>query len=233
MAERHRERQINRPLIWAAGLAWAAVGATAIYDRFKPQGGARQTAPKDEFVAGRGKRRGPINAPSLAAGYEVADTDVRALAIIMVVSVTLVVIGLATVFRMYASFDRHFQAADTSLTAEQRAPIVPPLPHLQAQPFRDIDAMLMEQKRRLTSYGWDSPAGQRAHIPIERAMLLMVGKPLDKTAQGAAEAGSSEMAAPLVLPAAAPQDKPANRIQGEGRPGVVAPSYNPSQGAKP
>lgn len=233
MAERRRDRPQDRRLRWAAGLALGVVGATAIFDRLRP---ARvKTAPADavpdlEDASGRGAPQGPVNAPSLKAGYEVADTNVRVLVIIMVVSVALMVGGVAAVFWMYAGFDRHFRAPDASMTVEQRAPIVPPLPHLQAEPFREIDATLLEQKRQLTTYGWGDPSHKQAHIPIERAMRLVVGKPLDPAAQAKGAAPSAPLPS---LPAAQPQAKPATHVPGEGRPGVVAPSYDPREPGAP
>ena len=218
----------------AAGVALAAVGATAIYDRFRGKPSAIEV--EREFLTGRGTSEGPVSAPSLAAGYEVEDTNVRMLIGIMVVAILIMVAGVAGVFRMYASFDRHFQSADIGMTTEQKAPIVPPLPHLQAEPYRDIDAMIMEEKQRITHYGWNDAAHTSAHIPIERAMRQVVGKPLDGTAQADARGPAGTDAAMPVLPAydaARPQFKAADHVQGEGRPGAVSPSYDPKTEAKP
>ena len=42
--------------------------------------------------------------------------------------------------------------------------IVPPLPHLQAEPYHEIEATLMEQKPTAsTTYGWNDAAHQSAH----------------------------------------------------------------------
>ena len=128
---------------------------------------------------GRGAPRGPVDLKSKQAGYELADTNVRNLVVIMVVSIVIMAVGVAGVFAMFASFDRHFIAQSATDTKEQRAAIVPPLPHLQADPYREIDATLMEQTRQLTTYGWNGEARASAHIPIERAMRRVVGKPLD------------------------------------------------------
>ena len=124
------------------------------------------------------------------------------------------------------------------LTAEQRAPILPPLPHLQAEPYRDIDAVLMEQTRRLTTYGWNGPDHRDGHIPIERAIQQVVGKPLDGPAQADAAGPRGTDAPQQATPAFnadIQQQKPANRIQGEGNPNAVAPSVTEplGEGSKP
>ena len=138
--------------------------------------------------------------------------------------------GLTSVFLMFARFDRGFRAPDKILTSVQRAPIAPPLPHLQANPYRDLNTVLMAQDRRLTTYGWNDPDHTSAHIPIERAMQQVVGKPLDATAEAdAAGAPGTTQAFPAepALEPLRPQNKPANSVEGEGRAGKVAPSYDP------
>ena len=218
-------------LRWAAGIALAAVGATAIYDRFgrRTASGVFAGVPRSaEFAQGRGTPQGPVDPNSKQAGYELADTNVRSLVIVMIVAIALMVAGVAGVFVMFASFDRHFIAQSARDTSEQRAAIVPPLPHLQADPYRDIDAMLMEQGHQLTTYGWTDAAHTLAHIPIERAMRQVVGKPFDSpaTVDAAGPVGTDQ-----ALPArtVVPQAKPADHVQGEGRPGAIAPSYDPTK----
>ena len=131
------------------------------------------------LATGRGR---PIDAPSAAAlahGYETVDTNVRALVIIIAISVALIVGGLASVFAVYASFARHDRASAQAMTLEQKATIMPPEPHLQADPYRDLNAALMEQTQVLTTYGWVDADHKQARIPIDRAMALVIGKPLD------------------------------------------------------
>lgn len=236
-------RTVRHPLRWAAGLAVAAVGATAAFDRLRGHrrgkaGGASPTfAEKQEaeFKVGRGE---PATKPSRAseqAGYELDDTRVRDLVLIMVVSLVMMVGAVTGVFFMYSSFDRHFLAANASMTSQQKTQLMPPLPHLQAEPYRDIDAVLMEQEHRLTTYGWNSADHANGHIPIERAMQQIVGKPLDSAAQADAvrAAGTAKsMPETPAFSAVRETNKPANRIQGEGRPGAVAPSFDPAEDAK-
>lgn len=232
------------PLRWAAGAAILAAGATAVFDRVKAKregrSGEQNRDPSAreldaEFEAGRGEPRGGVSAASKRAGYELKDARVRDLAVIMVVSVALIGGSLAGVYAIYGSFDRHFAKANADMTAEQKTVLMPPLPHLQAEPYRDIDALVMEQQQRLDSYGWNDPDHKSGHIPIERAMEQVVGKPLDATAEADAAGApgtTSHLPQTPAFPAAQQQSKPANDMPGEGNIIKVEPSYNASEDLK-
>ena len=210
----------------------AALGATVLADRlwFRRKPDLSTVEEQGGSLTGRGNPGEGPSVRSRDAGYETTDANVRSLVIIMAVAVALMGGGLTSVFLMFARFDRGFRAPDTILTSVQRAPINPPLPHLQAEPYRDLNTVLTEQDRRLTGYGWNDPDHKSAHIPIERAMQQVVGKPLDGTAQAEA-VGAPGTTQPFpsepAIEALRPQNKPANHVQGEGRAGAVAPSYDP------
>ncbi len=59
---------------------------------------------------------------------------------------------------------------------EAREPYLPPAPRLQTEPFTDLDELRAEEQRMLTSYGWINEPGGIAHIPIDRAMDLLVDR---------------------------------------------------------
>jgi hypothetical protein len=224
----HREDK-HPSLRWGAiGVALAAFGATALFAREK--GLSPMAVPDALTREGRGERVGPIDASSLEAGYEIVDTNVGALVKVMLISVAIGAFSVALVFWMFARFNTHYQDTRIGMTRQQSAAIEPPLPHLQAAPYRDIDATIMEQKRRVETYGWNDPEHTSAHIPIARAMQQVVGKSLDADASSDASGAPATRAAMPELPAysaARPQDKPGNSVQGEGRPGSIAPSYEP------
>jgi hypothetical protein len=60
------------------------------------------------------------------------------------------------------------------LLPEARAPEVPPGPHLQASPARDMAAYLARERAVMESYGWSDEAAGTARIPIDRAIDLYV-----------------------------------------------------------
>ena len=52
--------------------------------------------------------------------------------------------------------------------------VLPPPPRVQASPPLDRVTQYRLQAQRLNAYGWNDPAHRTAHIPIERAMALLV-----------------------------------------------------------
>ena len=220
----------DRKIALGVAAGAAAAGAAAMLG-MKAAKGKSASAPKvdnpDEEQSGRGKPAAGPDPESRESGYDVKDASVSSLVKVIAISLTIMVVSVAAVFFMFSRFDRAYQEPNADLTAEQRAPILPPLPHLQAEPYRDIDAVLMQQTQRLTTYGWDGADHKGAHIPIERAIQQVIGKPLDGSAQAdaAGQKGSDapQQATPA-LSADLPQDKPANRVQGEGNPNAVAPN---------
>lgn len=49
----------------------------------------------------------------------------------------------------------------------------PPEPRLQALPRQDLDEVMAEQRRLLTTYGWVDREAGIARIPIERSMEII------------------------------------------------------------
>lgn len=60
------------------------------------------------------------------------------------------------------------------LLAEARVPHQPPAPRLQSNPLTDITTYRATATARLHSYGWSDAARGMAHIPIDRAIDLIV-----------------------------------------------------------
>ncbi|WP_158808282.1 hypothetical protein [Beijerinckia sp. L45] len=168
-------RTASRGLRWAAAAAVLAAGGVTLFERLR----IRHSGKPVQLATGRGRPLDPPSAMALAHGYETVDTNVRALVIIIAVSVALIIGGLAGVFTLYASFARQDRASAQRMTAEQKATIIPPEPHLQSNPYRDLNAALMEQTQVLTTYGWADADHKQPRIPIDRAMALVAGKPLD------------------------------------------------------
>jgi hypothetical protein len=51
-----------------------------------------------------------------------------------------------------------------------------PRPNLQNQPFKDIYQLRQGENQKLTSYGWVDKEGGVTHIPIDRAIDVMLQK---------------------------------------------------------
>jgi hypothetical protein len=66
------------------------------------------------------------------------------------------------------------QAAQKYPLAATQPARMPPAPNLQTQPFQDIYQLRAGEDRQLSSYGWVDKDGGVTHIPIDRAMDVML-----------------------------------------------------------
>ena len=60
----------------------------------------------------------------------------------------------------------------------------PPVPNLQGQPFKDIYQLRQGENEKLTSYGWVDKDGGVTHIPIDRAIEVMLQRGFPVRADG-------------------------------------------------
>lgn len=118
--------------------------------------------------------------------HESSDINVRAIALFaggMILTAIFILWGLYGLFWLYASV--YGNPPGPVVTASQ----LPPQPRLQTAPDTDWTRMKAETDRRLDTYGWIDRANGKTHIPIERAMVLIVERglpvaPLPETAAG-------------------------------------------------
>lgn len=138
-------------------------------------------AKNEERISALGRPTAPPSAESLKEGYEVKDINVRRTVYILagMGATTALVIGI--VFVMIWRFNVNRRAAWAHLTPQQTATLVPPAPHVPRDPFAQLARVRAREERQLHSYGWVSADHSLAHIPIGRAMALVVGKSLDVT----------------------------------------------------
>ena len=97
----------------------------------------------------------------------------------------LVLVALAMVFMWFLTTSLYEQekAGDPPppLMIEARVPHLPPNPRLQSEPFVELDLLRSTQNAQLNSYGWVDESTGLAHIPIDRAMDLLVANGLPST----------------------------------------------------
>ena len=162
-----------------AGVATFLIGAVAAL------GGPRLVAPRPSPKAslyaepsGRGAPGIGASAAAISAGHERVDADVpsifRTMAIYgaaAIVSITL----MALVLHRLHSADH---TRDTGLTAIQKIQTTPPEPNLQADPVGDIARLRTHEYQLLHTLARID--ADTARIPIDRAMALMAGQPLDR-----------------------------------------------------
>ena len=137
--------------------------------------------PPKSAAAGRGQYSHTPGAEAIREGYEVADLSAKGLGTILATLAVSAATLVGIVFGMISLFST-WDAQDVAhLTAQQKAAITPPSPHLQTDPVGDLDRERERERRELASYAWIDVAHTRAHIPIERAMTVVAGHSLDES----------------------------------------------------
>jgi hypothetical protein len=115
------------------------------------------------------------NAGTEAPGFdrEVATAVLWKSAVALLV-VTLV--SMAAMWMMLRLFESQTARLDLppSPLAEANVRDLPPEPRLQVTPESELQAFRAQQAERLRSYGWSDRANGRVHIPIDKAMELLL-----------------------------------------------------------
>jgi len=90
--------------------------------------------------------------------------------------IVVAIVALIVVWRLFDYFTAHQTLVEgrPTLTAPLTWPRqTPPGPRLQADPHKDLQALLGAQNALLQSYGWVDREAGVARIPIARAMALL------------------------------------------------------------
>jgi hypothetical protein len=190
-----------------AGVATFLIGAAAALGGarlFAPREGSASKGGPDPFgnASGRGA---PSDAPSdaaVSAGYEPGDADSRGIFRTMAIYGGAALTAVALMVTLLHFLHRDDTARDAGLTATQRVQTTPPEPNLQADPVGDIARLRTHEYQLLHTVARID--ADTARIPIDRAMALMAGQPLDRP-----------------------------DTQGDGKLPVQTPGQMPNQGARP
>jgi len=116
----------------------------------------------------------PERAHPTGPGHERTDADTRK---VLMFGVGLAVIILAACFAMWITFA--YLNAHQPPTGPPPSPLaterrLPPEPRLQVSETEDISKVVADQDKHLSNYGWVDKDGGIAHIPIQRAMDLIL-----------------------------------------------------------
>ena len=125
------------------------------------------------------RREAAGEAHGFEPGYEEADVHVGKTAMVMGGLAGSALLAVALMLWFLTSYSASQRRSLPVLTPQQRARLDPPSPNLQANPFADIDRLRAADSARLDGYGFTDGTRRRARIPIDRAMTLTVGHPLD------------------------------------------------------
>jgi hypothetical protein len=119
-------------------------------------------------------------------GHEPTDVGIRPFVIVGIGLIIAAIIGNLVLLGFYVTSTNRLQARQPQPGPLARTTQVPPAPRLQVSPRQDLQTMLADHNRRLNGYGWVDRNAGTAHIPIERAMDLVVQQGLPARTGGPA-----------------------------------------------
>lgn len=141
------------------------------------------------------------------AQYEHTDANVWLIVkfgIWLLVSAIIIHVGLGFMFSLLKQQGIQAQPNEYPLAAKAE-PRLPPEPRLQAYPRTDLYEFRMAQEQKLHSYGWVNKDAGTVHIPIDRAMDLLIQRGVLQTSPEAT-AGQEE------TPGLMPSDSSSGRV---------------------
>ena len=161
-----------------SGIAW--FGRRAPAPQTVESGAIRPEAPESEdSESGRGEPSVPPDPNAKSLGYETEDISTRMVGRILAGFAVTVVVSVTLLTVMLNFFRGADNADQPPLTTQQSADIIPPGPHLQNDPYRDLRQTQQAEEQKIGGYAWTDPAHTRARIPIGRAMALVAGRSLE------------------------------------------------------
>jgi hypothetical protein len=101
------------------------------------------------------------------------DLDPKKMVVVWIVFVVSSLALGALLAWMTAAFVARAKRQDLAGTVIERA--LPPEPRLQVDAAEDLSALRVEEDRWLLGWSWVDKKSGTAHIPIERAMRLLIG----------------------------------------------------------
>jgi len=116
-------------------------------------------------------------APPPEGGYEKSDANPSSLLRFGFVLLVTLVLAWGASKWIFDYFDRVQSLGPPPTPFEQGRP-VPPLPQLQVHPVQDLEQFRAGQEKALDSYGWVDQSRGIVHIPIGRAMDLLLERGL-------------------------------------------------------
>ncbi len=122
---------------------------------------------------------------SESTAYETRDVRVRPLVQFLVGLTIATIAAYLIVLGIFRLFNARKAAEDTKAdpVAVERAAMpddrkLPTEPRIQADPAGDLQALRQVEDRILTTYGWIDRSAGTVHIPIERAMQMVLAEGL-------------------------------------------------------
>lgn len=127
------------------------------------------------------------SAPQGAQGerYERRDANIPALLKIALAMFVTIVVAMVSMYGMFQYFAKSQQLGPPASPFESEdVRVLPPQPRLQVQPRVDLKTYCEAQSKELNSYGWVDEHNGVVHVPVDRAMDLILSRGLPARAPG-------------------------------------------------
>ena len=135
-----------------------------------------------------------VKAENSDVSYEKKDVNPRAILYIgisIIISAVIIHFAVWRLFDLFNAREAHQGKPPATLVNTKRQP--PPAPRLQTDAPDDLQEMRLREKALLESYGWVDRQNGIAHIPIERAIALLIERGLPKTQQASENLTEKQM----------------------------------------
>jgi hypothetical protein len=109
--------------------------------------------------------------------YEKRDVNTRTILIFVSVLFVVLAITLVSMRGLFGYFSAT-QNLGPGASPFDNSRALPPTPRLQVDPGADLDQVRGTQEEMLNSYGWVDKASGTVHVPIDRAMDLLIERKL-------------------------------------------------------
>jgi hypothetical protein len=115
---------------------------------------------------------------SVEAGREVRDVNVRGILYLAVAVVVMAAAIHLLLWWLFGVYERQAASQDPKQSPLFDPEQQPPEPRLQNTPTRDYARFRQQQEEQLNSYGWVDRQKEVVHIPVSRAMELLLDRGL-------------------------------------------------------
>lgn len=107
-------------------------------------------------------------------GHEGSEINIKPLVLVMLGLGFSALLIHVTVWYLMVSYNQRIVASHPDVLPMAAVPQLPPEPRLETAPPVDAKQLRLRQTAALNSYGVADPKTKSVHIPIDRAMQLMV-----------------------------------------------------------
>ena len=120
------------------------------------------------------KPQGYIPPSASPSAHEGADLHIRNVVRVAALLAVAVVVSILILVLFFRHMEKIYPGRTSEAAPEVRDSQLPPIPRLQTDPLRDLQAVRAVEDSHLDRYAWIDRQHGIAQIPIDRAMILWI-----------------------------------------------------------